>query len=145
LYERFLGRSADSNGRAFFVSSLQGGGTLEGVTRTLLGSPEYTTYFPDVTSYVKSLYQNLLHRTGSDADVAGWVALLPQVGRTAVAQGFLGSPEYRGIEVTGYYKNLLQRISPPPAGDVASWASTPFDLLAVEAIFAALPEFQING
>jgi len=143
LYHRFLGRDADAAGRAGFVSYLQAGGTLEGVSQILLASPEYQSRFPTDSSFVQSLYQNLLHRTGSAAEVNWWVAKLPQLGRTGVAQGFLLSQEYRADEVSDDYTWFLHRTG--SSADIKSWVNSGKDFLTIDAIFAGSSEFQMNG
>jgi hypothetical protein len=143
LYHRFLGRDADQAGRAYFVNYLQNGGTLEGVSRAILGSKEYRSHFPTDSSFVQSLYQSLLHRTGSPAEIAGWVAQLPQLGRAGVAQAFLLSQEYRGDEVSHDYTQLLNRT--PSAAEISSWVGSGKDLLAIDVLFAGSLEFQLNG
>jgi hypothetical protein len=145
LYHRFLGRDADPAGRAYFVNYLQTGGTLEGISRAILGSKEYRSHFPTDSSFVQSLYQNLLHRTGSSAEIAGWLAQLPQLGRTGVAQAFLSSLEYREREVSDDYMQILHRVQPPPAIELSNWAGTSLDLLTIDMLFAGSPEFQVNG
>ena len=55
LYHRFLGRDADAAGRAGFVNYLQTGGTLEGVSDTMLASPEYQSHFQTDADFVQSL------------------------------------------------------------------------------------------
>jgi hypothetical protein len=143
LYHRFLGRDADPAGRAAFVAFLQNGGTLEAVSRMMLASPEYQSHFPTDSSFVQSLYQNLLHRTGSNAEVAQWLALLPQLGRGGVAQAFLSSPEFRAAEVNDDYTQLLHRT--PAAAEVNAWVGSGLDLLTIDTVFAGSPEFQMNG
>jgi hypothetical protein len=145
LYHRFLGRDADPAGRAGFVTSLQAGGTLEGVIRAMLASPEYQSRFPTDSSFVQSLYQSLLHRTGSSAEVSQWQALLSQLGRAGEAQGFLSSQEYRNLEVVDDYTQLLHRAQPPSAAEVDGWVGTGLDILSIDTLMAASAEFQLNG
>jgi hypothetical protein len=143
LYHRFLGRDADPAGRAGFVSYLQAGGTLEGVSQIMLASPEYLSRFPSSSSFVQSLYQNLLHRTASNAEVSAWVALLPQLGRAGVAQDFLLSQEFRDRDVGDDYTQLLHRT--PSTAEVNSWVGTGLDILTIDALVAGSPEYQMNG
>jgi hypothetical protein len=143
LYHRFLGRAADAAGRANFVAYLQAGGTLEGVSQLMLASSEYQSRFPTDSSYVQSLYQNLLHRTGSTAEVNGWVAKLPQLGRASVAHGFLLSQEYRTDEVSDDYTWFLHRAG--SAAEINSWVNGGNDLLTIDSLFAGSTEFQQNG
>jgi hypothetical protein len=143
LYRRFLGRDADPAGRAGFVAYLQAGGTLEGVSQAILASAEYQSHLPTDSAFVQSLYQNLLHRMGSSTEVSQWVAVLAQLGRAGVAQQFLSSPEFRAGEVGDDYAQLLHR--PPSAAEVNGWAGSRLDLLTMDTLFAAAPEFQVKG
>jgi hypothetical protein len=145
LYQRFLGRDAAAAEMAGFVGSLENGGTLEGVIQAILGSPEYQSHTTSDTDYVQSLYQGLLHRAGSPAEVNAWVASLPQFGRGGVAQAFLLSQEYRAWEVGDDYAHLLDRMQPPSAVEVATWVSSGLDILTMDAAFAGSPEYQLNG
>jgi hypothetical protein len=143
LYHRFLGRDADAAGRTNFVAYLQNGGTLEGASQILLASPEYQSRFPTDSSFVQSLYQNLLHRTGSTAEVNAWVAQLPQLGRAGVAQVFLLSQEYRADEVSDDYTWFLHRTG--STADINSWVNSGQDILTIDILFAGSQEFQHNG
>jgi hypothetical protein len=143
LYHRFLGRDADPAGRAAFVAYLQNGGTLEGVSEAMLASPEYQSRFPTDSSFVQSLYENLLRRPGTPADVSAWVAVLPRLGRAGVAQDFLSSPEFRAAQVDDDYAHLLHRT--PLAAELSAWVGSGLDLLTMDTLFAGLPEFQVNG
>jgi hypothetical protein len=145
LYHRFLGRDSDPAGRAGFVGWLKSGATLENVMAVMLASPEYQSHFQTDADFVQSLYQNLLHRTASTAEVDGYLALLPQLGRASVAGGFLSSSEFRGDEVVDDYTQLLHRAQPPSANEVNGWVSSGLDLLTIDAAFATSPEFQMNG
>jgi hypothetical protein len=143
LYHRFLGRDADPAGRAGFVGMLQAGGTLEGVSEAILTSPEYQAHFQNDGDFVQSLYPNLMHRMGSDAEIGGWLAMLPQVGRAGIAQAFLESQEFRDWEVGDDYAQLLER--PASAAEVNWWVGTGLDLLTIDATLAGSAEFQMNG
>jgi hypothetical protein len=143
LYHRFLGRDADAAGRAGFVGYLQNGGTLEGASRLILASPEYQSHFPTDSSFVRSLYQNLLHRTANYAEVSAWSPPLLQVGPAGVAQDFLLSQEFRDWEVGDDFTQLLHRA--PSTAEVNNWVGTGLDILTIDALVAGSPEFQQNG
>jgi hypothetical protein len=145
LYHQFLGRAADSGGQAYFVSTLQGGGTLEGVSQSLLASAEYQSHFQSSTSFVQSLYQNLLQRVGSAGEISQAVAQLQQIGRAGLAREFLFSQEYRGLQVADDYAHLLRRSAPPTSSEVNYWTGSGLDLLTLDAVFATTQEFQQNG
>jgi parallel beta-helix repeat protein len=143
LYQRFLGRASDPTGRAVFVAYLQAGGTLEGVSAAMLASAEYQSHFATDSSFVQSLYHNVLNRTGSNAEIGAWLAVLPQLGRPGVAQDFLLSQEYRAGEVGNDYTQLLHRT--PSTAEVNFWAGSGLDLLTIDTLFAASPEFYQNS
>jgi protocatechuate 3,4-dioxygenase beta subunit len=77
---------------------------------------------PDATTFVQNLYQDVLGRAGSSAEVALWVAAL-QNGTSAedVAAGFWDSAEHRALQTATYYQNYLQRSA--GADEVAAWVS----------------------
>ncbi|HEV3260338.1 MAG TPA: DUF4214 domain-containing protein, partial [Gemmataceae bacterium] len=156
LYAKLLGRASDATGRAAFVSFLQQGGTVEQAIVSMVTSPEYVaTNGATDTMFVQSLYNHLLGRTGSSGEVAGWVALVPFIGRAGVANGFLASMEYRTIEIRELYgaplapvtsvasifPNLLHRSTPPSAAEVSFWLNSGQDILTIEAAFAGSPEY----
>src|SRR5206468_1524866 len=70
--------------------------------------------------FVEGLYQVLLGRTPSSAEVAGW-ADFPEHGATAgqAAQRFLASSEYALRVVGNAYEQLLGR--EPEAGEAPTW------------------------
>jgi ribosomal protein L13 len=99
---------------------------------------------PDATSYVTSLYHNVLGRAPDAAGLASWVSLINSgVSYQAVATGFWQSPEHRALEVTSYYQVFLNRA--PDAAGLAFWVnqmtSGAMGELTVEANFATSPEF----
>ena len=120
-----------------------GGATLENVTNLLVSSAEYRIQFGSDAAFVQSLYHKLLGRTGSPAEVAAWVGMLPAMGRAGVAAGFLASAEYRAGVVRRYYAELLHRGA--SSAEVDGWVSMPLDLLSIQVQFAASGEFQANG
>jgi len=77
---------------------------------------------PDATSFVTSLYQNLLNRGPDAGGLASWVAAI-NAGATnqQVATAFWQSPEHRSIEVTGYYQTFLGRA--PDSGGLGGWVN----------------------
>lgn len=121
FYLKYLGRAADSGGLAYWTNALANGATFEQVIDGLVSSTEY---FADkgnnYSTFVGSLYTNILGRTGSPAEIAGWVsALTGGETRAQVAMGFLTSTEYRTDLVKQYYLTDLGRAA-DPAG-LAYW------------------------
>jgi hypothetical protein len=135
FYLKFLERAADPAGEAACINFLQHGGTEEQLITTFLGSQEYADHVKDTfggadASFILSLYNNLLGRNTSEAEVAAWVAVLPSLGRAAVVKAFLGGAEYRSNAVGGFYLNFLHETA--PADQLSAWVSSPFDLLTIE-------------
>jgi hypothetical protein len=102
---------------------------------------------PSSGAYVNSLYRDLLHRTPSAVEVAGWVNFLNRTGNPAlVASGFVTSLEFRANLVRFDYQAVLHRT--PSALEVGSWVR----LLQVglsedglEAAFLASNEFFVQN
>ena len=141
-FHQFLGRDVDTAANTYFVGYLQSSGTLEGVDQTLLASAEYQARFPTDISFVQSLYQTMLHRAGSSAEITGAAAQLATIGHAGMAQEFLFSQEYRGLQVADDYTRLLKRDQPPSTAEVAFWTGGGLDLLSLDTLFAATQEFQ---
>jgi hypothetical protein len=151
FYVKFLGRAAVGGEEAVWVNALEHGATEEQVISVILSSSEFAAHANALigganadANYVQALYQLLLHRTASMAEVNFWLGALPN-GRAAVALGFLGSAEYRGDVVTGLYGTLLDRPTAPTASDVAGWVNSGLDTLAIETAFASSAEYFQNG
>jgi hypothetical protein len=154
-YVTYLGRQAQGGEEMWAVNMLRGDVNTaplseEQVLAKLLSGPEFATraqmLIGSGTSdecFVQALYQVLLGRTASDAEVAGWVSALPQLGRTGVAQGFLGSQEFRGNQFEGYYNALLHRPD-DPAG-LNGWVMSNLGMHTVRLGFEASPEFFANS
>ena len=169
-YVEFLGRSpasAEANGWVNLLT--QPGTTQEQVIAGFLASMEFARRADAMfassnsdTSYVLALYSLLLHRSGgavSSSEVNGWLTALPSLGRSGVAQEFLGSSEFRSSAVRTFYGDrslvplpaqpflpvLLHRGSSPAASEVAGWVGGPLDLFGLEAGFAGSAEFFNQG
>jgi trimeric autotransporter adhesin len=121
LYLHYLNRAADPSGQAFWVSSLQHGGTLEQVAEGLVSSPEYFSAHGSTNQgYVLGLYQDVLNRTPTAGEVNEWVTLLNSgTSRSTVATFFLTSAEYRTDLIDADYATFLLRS--PDAGGLATW------------------------
>jgi hypothetical protein len=75
---------------------------------------------PTSAQFVTSLYANLLNRTASQAEIAGWVSLLDSgTLPTTVATAFVQSTEYLDLTTRNDYLSLLNR--PPSAEDTLYW------------------------
>jgi hypothetical protein len=123
LYNRYLSRKPDSSGAQFWTNFLLTGGTLEQVAEGLTSSGEY---FVDQggtnQGYVTGLYHDVLNRNPSNAELAGWEAVL-DVGasRLSVAVDFLTSQEYRTDLVESDYTIYLERSA--DSGGLMIWVN----------------------
>jgi hypothetical protein len=125
FYLRFLGRQSDSAGRAGWINFLQKGGTEQQMENGFLTSPEYLSHIN--TDFVQSLYINLLGRTGSASELAGWNTLLPTLGLAGFVNGFTGSTEYRDDVATADYETFVYR--PPFQSELTALATSSEDFL----------------
>ncbi|TMQ33195.1 MAG: DUF4214 domain-containing protein, partial [Planctomycetota bacterium] len=96
-YQQFLGRNADASGLQGWLNFLALGGRAEDVLTGILRSDEYLARNGSTNDgFVKALYHDLLGRTASAAEVAGWVHALGTLSRAAVVPGLPGPRPGRG-------------------------------------------------
>jgi hypothetical protein len=159
LYVRVLGRASDPGGRQGFINLLQGGGTLEQVITLMVTSPEFTNLTGTDGSFVQALYVRLLGRIASGAEVAGWLARIPMIGRTGVANAILGSFEFRAEAVemlygfplqpaasaTSVLPDLLDRTTAPNPMDINLWVMSGLDIDTIMVDLASTIEYFGNG
>jgi hypothetical protein len=145
FYVHFLGRAAAAGEESGWVGMLLSGQTEEQVLSAFLSTAEFYTRAGNLVPagtgderFVRALYELLLQRPATDAEVGGWLGALPGLGLAGVAFALLTSVEYRSRRVEGYYRDLLRR--PAGAAEVASWAGSPFDLLTIRLFFATHPD-----
>jgi hypothetical protein len=148
-YQTYLGRSPSANETSFWANVL-GSQTEEQALSGIVGSAEFfnraqTLGFGGTANqnYVSALYQSLLGRTASSAEVDAQVSALQQVGQQALARSFLQSTEYRATVVRGYYTNLLHRTG--SSVEVAFWVNGTLDLRAIRRSFETSLEYFLNG
>ncbi|HEV3082802.1 MAG TPA: DUF4214 domain-containing protein, partial [Gemmataceae bacterium] len=122
-YQRYLGRLPDSTGLAGWVAQMQHGLTDEHLEAGFIGSPEYIQAHGGAgAGWITGMYQNLLGRTPSPAEVNTWLqALAHGESTTAIAYGFAASPEREGQIVSADYQQYLGRT--PTAAEVSSWVT----------------------
>ena len=149
-YQRYLGQEAGNGEEQGWVGLLLAGETEEQVQAGILGSSEFQSRAQTLISsgssdqrYVWALYLVLLNRTASDAEVSGWVGALPTAGHNGVAQGFLGSNEFRTEMTTAFYSTFLHRDS--DAAGLNGWVSSGLDLKHVREGFEGSGEFFADG
>jgi hypothetical protein len=78
------------------------------------------TLIPD-EAFVQELYTDFLGRTGAFAELDGWVAALPSIGRSGVANSIIRSSESLTRVVDGFYSRYLNRT--PGASEAAFWVN----------------------
>jgi hypothetical protein len=167
MYAAFLGRPADPLGEAHWASLLQQGASEEWVMSQILASPEFLNYafahhFTNQYNdwgFVESLYEEVMRRYASPAEIQGWVnALAHGESRAQVAYAFVTAPEFRSDAVLNFYGEPAQgRLPMQPfftdflhrpqrslgvtSPELNSWIFSGLDLLTVEIDFASSLEF----
>jgi hypothetical protein len=122
FYLEFLGRPADKGGLLANIAAMQAGTTEIQVVASLLGSPEYSALHSSNSAYVQSLYQNILGRSASAADLSNWAAAMAGgTTRAAVANAILYSTESLARAVSSLYVSFLA--APPSQGTISIWVS----------------------
>jgi hypothetical protein len=140
-YLQYLGRASDFVGRAYWVTQIKAGMTLEAAQAGFLSSAEFLAN--NNTDYVQGLYRHFFGRTGSAWELAYWYARLPSLGLAGVAQAFSASRENHLGQLTQVFNFFLHRN--PSAGDMSYWSAQPGDLLTVEARLLGSGEFAARG
>jgi SpoIID/LytB domain protein len=143
LYQRALSRSADAEGRAYWVGQMMRGLKVEHTGVLLFGSPEYYLRSGGTsTSFVTTLYRGILGREPDPGGLAYWTGLLDN-GRAAtddVAAGFYRSLESRRERVASLHVQI-RGVELSPAGvDLLAHRLLAVDDLVVAAEIAASPE-----
>src|SRR5262249_27047202 len=122
----FLGRAALPGEESGWVALFLRGQTEEQVLAAFLSTADFYDRAGTLTRggsgderFVRALYRLLFERVPSDAELAGWLAALPRLGRGGVASLLLASTEYRTRQIDAYYRDLLQR--PPEPAELATW------------------------
>lgn len=147
-YRNFLGRSAENGEEQFWVRCLLQGESEESCLAGILGSSEFRARAGLLASgtgdeaFVRSLYRVLLGRTATEAEVTGWLNLLPALGHDGVAQSFLRSREFRANAVFAYYNRFLHRGATEE--ELGFWVHSDRDLSRIRAGFEASDEFFRN-
>lgn len=167
MYQSILGRTPDGVEEMGWVAMLDQGTSAEIVASQLLASAEFATRANvlggmgnDAMNYASALYQVVLQRTPaqiSAADVAGWTNQMNAgVSRADIALGFLNSQEFRAAAARGFYGattgvtvswacNLLKRGGNVASAEIAFWATGPYDVSAMQTIFASCAEYYDNA
>jgi hypothetical protein len=141
-YLRFLNRSADRAGRAYWVSVLRSSADLESVQAAFATSAEFRSQHS--TGIVQALYRTFFDRDGSAAELTFWYGVLQRPnGLAMVASQFALSAENRGLFVDASFVSLLHR--PATSAEQSFFASEAMDLLSLEVQILTSPEFFSRG
>jgi hypothetical protein len=110
-YNKYLGRSSDAFGLAYWVQRMQYGLTDEQLEAGFIGSDEYIQNHGGAgPSWIQSLYVTLLGRTPAPNEVQYWVDQLHHgVPPTQIALGFTTSQEREAQRVAADYQQYLGR------------------------------------
>jgi hypothetical protein len=149
-YVAFLGRQAGGGEEQGWVNKLLVGQTEELVLSQILASQEFYNRSQTLIStgttdqrFAQALYQLLLDRAGSSAEISAQAGLVPSQGRTAVALGILSSQEFRTDDFEGYYNALLHR--PADSAGLSNWVMPVFNIGAVRVDMEGSAEFFTFG
>lgn len=147
FYRDFLGRTADAAGRSYWIDRLQAGDSEASVTLAFLNSAEFQAAHADGADYVQALYRNVLGRSASDSEAAGWrTSLAGGLSRADLAAIVVNSQEAANLAISGYYAAFLHRGVDDQAGGwsaaLQQGSATPSD---VAAAILASDEFYANS
>jgi hypothetical protein len=145
-YQNYLGRQAVGGEEMGWVNLLLQGNTEEQVLSQFLASPEFYNRAQTLSAsgtpderYVKALFQVLLGRAGSAAEVSSWVNQLPTLGRQGVAFAFLTGSEYRTVTFEQYYNVLLNRAA--DSAGLQGFVSSSLDQTSVRVAIEGSAEY----
>lgn len=154
MYLQFLGRNSDT-GAATIGNQFNAGGTLEQGMVLVLGSAEFRAQAGSDVNFIRRLYDGVLGRDASSAEVDAWLGVLATQGAGAVVNGIVFSREFRTLGISRMYggepQSGIASVLPPylhrqpSAAEVNSWADSGLDLLSISVQFAASQEFYVYG
>jgi streptogramin lyase len=110
-YKSFLGRTGSPIEIASWVGKLAAGEGEDVVADQFLTSPEYNADHADNASYINSLYQKVLGRDATHAEVASWTQLMSSgTTRSSFAAQVVDSTEAYLREIDADYNIILGRV-----------------------------------
>jgi hypothetical protein len=123
VFVRFLHRTADPGGRAFWINGLKNGKSLTKFRAQLFGSNEYfVNSYSSVDQFVVNAYSDVLGRAPDPAGKAYWVNKINHgTGRGSVAHSFLVSSDARRQIVKDQFLRFAQRY--PTTNEENTWIS----------------------
>jgi hypothetical protein len=122
-YSKYLGRTPDANGLAYWVNLMQNGLSDEHLEAGFIGSAEYiANHGGPGAGWVQGMYFNLLGRTPSPSEVQYWLNQLAAGESTSdIAYGFAASQERESLRVQADYHQYLGRNASP--AEVTYWVN----------------------
>lgn len=127
MYERHLGRAADSGAQGF-INAYVAGESLESIRAAILASSEYFTVAggtPD--TFMKFLYKDLLNREPDPGSISAYsgYARGGEAERRTLALIILRAPEYTDGIVSNWYQKYIFRNRPPtgPSTNAATYSA----------------------
>jgi hypothetical protein len=123
-YQHYLHRGPDIMGFNGWVAALQTHQiTDEGLEAGFIASPEYMNRFATTGDWIQAIYQDLLGRSASAAEVNAWVQAFNSHTLTAtqIAQQFTGSREREANRVRDDYRRYLGRL--PSQTEIDQWTN----------------------
>jgi uncharacterized repeat protein (TIGR01451 family) len=115
-YQTLLHRTPSASEVAGWVNMLAAGQTEANVIADFLGSAEYQASHASDAAFIAGLYQDVLGRTGSAAELQPWVQGLSQgLSRAQAIAYIMGSAEALGRLLATDYADFLGR-APDPTG-----------------------------
>jgi streptogramin lyase len=119
-YQHYLHRAPDIAGFNGWVGALFNHTIRdEQLEAGFIASPEYMNRFGSVPNWIQGIYQDLLGRSASQAEVNGWVQALNTLTPTQVALFFTGSREREANRVADDYRRFLGRV--PALFEINEW------------------------
>jgi hypothetical protein len=146
-YQSVLGRASEQAGRINWLNAMKGGGiTTDDIETSLYASQEYYQKNGNTdTLFVKSLYNALLHRDGSQSDYAFWANLVRQHGRAWVIAQYWDANETISERVSAMYNKYLGRT--PDSAGLAGWVSVALQIgdSGLRSAFTSSDEYFVRS
>ncbi len=121
-FTQVLGRGVDPTGAADWARAVRTGHFgVDDVARRLMDSDEfYTSTGGTDSGYVKRLYQAVLGREASTAEITSWADMTKTYGRTWLVNSIWWSQEAAAARAGAYYQVFLRRA--PDTVGLTAWA-----------------------
>ncbi|HEV3343343.1 MAG TPA: DUF4214 domain-containing protein [Pirellulales bacterium] len=111
MYEKFLGRTPDALGLAFWVDIVSHRETIEDTEANMAGTPEFFALAGSTNvGFITRLFNLALNRAPDAQGLTNLqAALAAGITREQVAEAVFNSPEYHKLEVAGYYQSPVDQ------------------------------------